>query len=99
MISLAMIELTPIFGILGFFTSVIIFVYMYFSSRHKIRMAIIENDKDMSIFHQMRSSAKNGSLKWGLVAFSAGLGLIVGYFLENLGFPGEVAYFSMIFLF
>ena len=55
MISLAMVELTPIFGIIGFFASVIILVYMFFSSRHKIRMALIENDKDMSIFNQMKS--------------------------------------------
>ena len=89
--------LIPIIAVGGFFTSVIVFVYMFFSSRHRERMALIESGKDASVFDSAKREGKS-ALKFGMVGVMAGIGLILGSMLDRFGMEEEVAYFSMILL-
>lgn len=83
------------------FGTIAFIAYLFFNARHKERMALLEYSKDASVFvpknQRMRSGL--GALKFGLVLVFAGTGLLLSYFLtEVLGFPEELAVFSMIFL-
>ncbi len=89
--------LIPILAVAGFWAAVIIFVYMFFSSRHRERMALIDNRVDAKIFS--RESSQENSLKTGIVAIMAGLGVFIAYLLDRAGLPGVVAYFAVILLF
>ena len=90
--------LIPLFAIVGTFASIIIFTYMYFSSRNRERMALIERDKDASIFaSDGPKSTGSNSLKYGILAISIGLGIfLANYFERNAILDDEVAYFSLI---
>lgn len=61
-------------------------------------MALIEAGKDAGIFKNYREKDKNRPLKLGIVSVMLGLGIFLGYVLEQIGIPGEVAYFSMILI-
>ena len=86
----------PIVAVVGFFGSIILFVYLFFSSRHKERMALIQSGRDAGIFQ--RSSKGEGALKYGLVGFMIGVGILLAHLVERAGLPGVVAYFSMILI-
>lgn len=90
--------LIPLFGIMGNFLAIIIFIYFYFTSRHRERMALIESGRDASIFKRDKDPSTR-SLKYGIVTVMAGLGLVIGTILDKLGMPEEVAYFSMVLIF
>jgi hypothetical protein len=90
-------ELIPIIAVAGFWTAVIVFVYMYFTSRNRIRMALIERDKDAGIFRKTRD--RSLALRNGLVGVMVGVGILLGYQLEQLGVTPFVAYLSMVFIF
>ncbi len=90
--------LIPIIAVGGFFTTVIVWVYMHYSSRHRERMALIETGKDASIFETPKQESKK-SLKLGIVGVMSGIGLFLGSILDRIGMQSEVAYFSMILLF
>ena len=87
----------PILAIAGFFSSIIIWTYMYFSSRHRERMALIESGADATIFKQDRDNSH--ALKYGIVAVMCGVGVLFGNILDNAGLQSFVAYFSMILIF
>ncbi len=61
------------------------------------RMAIIDKGLDPEIFKKESSSAP--TLRTSLLLIGAGVGLILGYFLDRSFDMEEVAYFSMIFIF
>jgi len=77
--------------------------YLYFSSRNKERMALIEKGADASIFFGPRSGKTEGSGKWiltvGVLAIGVALGVLVGAALENAGMDDDVAFPASIFLF
>lgn len=88
----------PIVAVGGFFASVILFIYLFFSSRHKERMALIQSGKDVGIFHATGPNKMENALKYGMVGFMIGVGVLLGYLLETAGLPGVIAYFSMILI-
>lgn len=88
----------PIVSIVGFFGSIILYVYLFFSSRHKERMALIQSGRDAGIFRKDKSGNSWQALKFGMVGFMGGVGILLGYLLERAGLPGVVAYFSMILI-
>jgi len=90
--------LIPLFAILGNFAAIIVFIYFYFTSRHRERMALIESGKDATIFKREKDPS-NRALKYGMVAVMSGIGLLIGAFMKKMGMPGEVAYFSMVLIF
>ena len=83
---------------LAFFASVVLVAYMFYSTRNKERMALIEKGADASLF---RSGRKPFSvLKFGMFFIGVGIGILAGNILAvstNLEEP--VPYFSMILLF
>ncbi len=89
--------LIPILAVGGFFASIIVWVYMHYSSRHRERMALIESGKDANIFEPTRRNRAN-ALKYGIVGAMSGIGLLFGSILESFGMESEVAYFSMTLL-
>ena len=90
-------QLIPIIAVAGFWVAVIVFVYMFFTSRNRIRMALIERDKDAGIFRKSRD--RSLALRNGLVGVMVGVGLLLGYQLEQMGVTAFVAYLSMVFIF
>jgi hypothetical protein len=61
------------------------------------RMAIIDKGLNPDIFKQESSSA--GTLRGALLLIGAGLGLLMGYWLDRSFNMDEVGYFSMLFIF
>lgn len=81
----------------GFFASVIVLTYLYFNSRNRIRLALIDQGKDVSIFRGKTS--RTAPLRNGIVALMSGIGVVMGFFLERSGMPAFVAYLSMVLIF
>lgn len=72
--------------------------YLFFSSRHKERMALLEYNKDAKVF-SAQSLSRFGALKFGMVMVLAGVGLLIAYFMTTLfRIPEEVAVFSMLLI-
>ena len=71
---------------------------IYLSYRKKERMALIQSGRDSSIFGQEKQCYS--TLKWGLLLFGVGLGLLIAEALARYDILSpEVAYFSMAFIF
>jgi len=88
--------IAAIFGIL----------YIFYSTRHKERLALIEKGADASLFNTGKDGAKYGvnwnkfTLKLGMLAMGIAVGIIVGAILSNAGVLEEDAnYPAMIFFF
>ena len=90
-ITLFIISGAVIFGVL----------YVYYTTRNRERMALIEKNADPSIL----KSESNGSfrlfpIKFGMLLMGIGLGILFGSILHATTIlQEEVAFFSMIFLF
>ncbi len=88
----------PIVAIVMFHVTAITFLFLYFSTRHKERMALLEYDRDISVFRGDRIRG-SGLLKWGLVLGFCGLGLLSGYLIETVfNVNEEIAYFSTLMI-
>lgn len=89
--------LIPLLAIGGFFASVIVWVYMHYSSRYKERMALLEYGKDANVYNPPKRES-NKTLKYGIVAVMVGVGIFLGNMLDGLGVMEEAAYSSMMLL-
>jgi len=93
--------------VLGFITAfAMIFgiFYMFYTTRNKERLALIEKGADASLFKTGGSSAGGfgkifGVLKIGLFLIGLGSGVAMGYFVGTLGMHEGASYPSMILLF
>jgi hypothetical protein len=83
----------PIISIIGLFI-MIVYLRKYENAE---RMAMIEKGVSGNLFKNDRDSSL--PLRFSLLMIGGGLGLLVGYWLDNMFGMQEVAYFSMIFLF
>lgn len=63
------------------------------------RMAMIERGVSPELFHQPPRHAASGALRIALLLIGGGLGLLMGYFLDQAFYMEEVGYFSMLFIF
>jgi hypothetical protein len=63
------------------------------------RMAIIEKGLDPQLFKKDKEATPSPVLRWALLLMGAGIGLLVGYFFDDIFRMEEVAYFSMLFIF
>ena len=61
------------------------------------RMAIIDKGLSPDLFKKERSTS--GALRASLLLMGAGMGLLMGYWLDRAFDMEEVAYFSIIFIF
>ena len=75
-------------------------VYLYYSSRNKERLALIEKGAEASIFYGPKSERSG---KWilvvGILAIGVALGVLAGAALESAGMDDDVAFPASIFLF
>lgn len=89
---------TGVVALLSVFGTLVTLIYMYFSTRHRERMALIESGRDAGIFNSIPKGLS--SLKWGLVLTMIGLGLALGLFIDiGQDHDGPIATFPMVFLF
>lgn len=87
------VALISVFGFLSFL------VYMFFSTRHKERMSLIENSKDASLFAN-NTPGHYSTLKWGLLLVSLGIGLGIGLgFDVSMNNEGPLVTFPTVFVF
>jgi hypothetical protein len=86
---------------LGFFASVVLVLYIYYTNRNKERMALIEKGADASLFKaRPRTLPAFPTLKLGMFLVGIGVGILMGNIVETLTrLQPETAYFSMILLF
>ena len=69
-----------LFFLLGSVFTIGFIFYMFFSTRHKERMAVI--DKGGDITYPGQSSNRSSALKWGIVLLCLGIALGVGIFTD-----------------
>ena len=82
------------------FAAVFGIFFLWISSRHKERMALIEKGASAEkIFGDPPQRAKKWILNLGILACGIALGVLVGYGLEHLGMADDQAYPASIFLF
>lgn len=72
----------PAIIMISFFGFAAFLTYMYFNTRHRERMALIESGRDAGIFNKPPTKAGSSSLKWGLVLTMIGLALGIGIFSD-----------------
>ena len=89
--------LIPIIGTIGLFT-MIVFLRKYENDEKMAMIAKgITPPPPQKVSHQVNPSH---SLRWGFVLVGFGIGLLMGSLLESLtNINGEIAHFSMIFIF
>jgi F0F1-type ATP synthase assembly protein I len=63
------------------------------------RMAMIEKGASPDLFNIRKQRNTSFPLRVSLLFIGAGLGLLMGYFLDRTFDMDEVAYFSMLFIF
>ncbi|WP_372947012.1 DUF6249 domain-containing protein [Mariniphaga sp.] len=85
-----------IFVPIGFFLAIFAILYVYWTTRTKERLALIEKGADASIFKTEPS--KYALLKWGIFLIGLSVGVITGFALANV-VNEVVAFFTMIFFF
>ena len=81
-------------------------LYVFYTTRNKERMALIEKGADASLFNTGKEGAKSFinwnkfTLKIGMLAMGIALGIIVGSLMANASVLDEDAsYSSMVFFF
>jgi len=85
-----------IFVPIGFFLAIFAVLYVYWTTRTKERLALIEKGADASIFKTEPS--KYALLKWGIFLIGLSIGVITGFALASV-INEVVAFFTMIFFF
>ena len=80
---------------ISFFLAIFAILYVFWTTRTKERLALIEKGTDASIFKT--ETSKFSLLKWGIFLIALAVGVITGYALSNV--INEVAaFFTMILL-
>ncbi|MEM7548191.1 MAG: DUF6249 domain-containing protein [Bacteroidota bacterium] len=90
--------LIPILVPIAFFTMIVL-LRKY---QNDERIAMIEKGISPGEVSWSQFNGKSqalSSLKFGLLLIGAGLGFLVGYYLDRTFYMDEVGYFSMIFIF
>ena len=87
---------------ISFFLFVFAIVYLYYSTRNKERMALIEKGAEATIFFSSKkgktsSFSKIVFLNIALLLIGIGIAIFIAAFLENMGVHEGVAYPGTIF--
>ncbi len=73
-------DIIPLVAILSLISFAAYFTYLYYSTRHKERMALIESGQNAGIFKT--TPGIYSSLKWGILLVAIGAGLGLGIFFD-----------------
>lgn len=82
-----------IFVPISFFLAIFAILYVYWTTRTKERIALVEKGTDASIFKT--TGSKYMLLKWGIFLIALSAGVITGYALSNV-IHEVAAFFTMI---
>lgn len=97
-----MSHLQPVLIFLIIFGTIFGLAYLYFSTRNKERMALIEKGADADIFFSKKQRTapvwKILILNLSLLLIGIGLGLFTGSLLEHLGLQTQVVYPACILI-
>ena len=85
-----------IFVPLAFFLALFAILYVYWTTRTKERLALIDKGLDASVFKT--DCNKYGLVKWGIFLIFAAVGVFTAHLLAQV-FNEVAAYFSMILFF
>jgi hypothetical protein len=83
----------PIIAIIG---AVIMVIYIR-RFENEERMAMIDKGLDPSLFAKKQRST-SGALRASLLLMGAGIGLLLGYFLDRMFDMEQIGYFSMLLI-
>ena len=72
-----------ILAIIGFFSSIILTVYLFFKTRNQERMEMIRSGISADIIHSNRANTRFQMLKWGFILLFIGIGVFIGAILEE----------------
>lgn len=96
----------PVITFIAFLATVFGIMFVFYSTRHKERLALIEKGADASLFNTGKEGIKSSfswsklTLKLGMLAMGIAIGIIAGAILANLEIMDAGAtYSSMIFFF
>jgi hypothetical protein len=97
----------PTIAFIALFATVFGIMYVFYTTRNKERMALIEKGADASLFNTGKEDKKSFNWSWSKFTLKAGMlfmgisvGIIAGAILSNMGFLDEDAmYPAMIFFF
>jgi ABC-type Fe3+ transport system permease subunit len=92
---------------IALFATILALAYIYYTTRNKERLALIEKGADASLFNTGKMTRPNGGWSWSLFILKSGMflmgiavGIIIGGLLTSLGVLDEgTNYTSMIFFF
>jgi len=82
-----------IFVPIGFFLAIFAILYVYWTTRTKERLALVEKGMDAGIFKGECSQL--ALVKWGIFLIAIGLGVVVGFLLSGV-IDEVVAFFTAI---
>lgn len=86
--------MVPIVATIGAYVMVV-YLRKY---QNQERMAMIEKGVDPKIFNISSRQGTSGALRASLLLIGGGVGLLLGYFLDEAFYMDEVGYFSMLFI-
>lgn len=86
--------MVPIVFLTGIFI-VIIYLRKYDNLE---RMSMIDKGLDPTLFRSRNYRNTSVPLRSSLLLIGAGVGLLLGYWLDSMTYMDEVAYFSMLFI-
>jgi F0F1-type ATP synthase membrane subunit c/vacuolar-type H+-ATPase subunit K len=97
----------PTIAFIAFFATVFGIMYLFYTTRHKERLALIEKGAEASLFNTGKAVRKPINWSWskftlkiGMLAMGIATGIIAGAIIEsNQIMAEEPAYFSMVFFF
>jgi ABC-type Fe3+ transport system permease subunit len=84
--------------IILFICAAVVWIYVR-KFENQERMSMIEKGMDPKSFRLNSTRDTSGALRASLLLIGAGIGLLMGYFLDSTFDMEEVAYFSMLFIF
>ncbi|MBT8232378.1 MAG: hypothetical protein HKO66_01160 [Saprospiraceae bacterium] len=76
-------ELIGLLAVVGFFGSIITFIYMRYKSKHQQRMALIDSGQSADLLVERNLDNKSNALKNGMFFTGAGLGFFTGVLFES----------------
>lgn len=91
---------------IALFAAIFGIMYIFYSTRHRERLALIDKGADASLFNTGKEGSRSGlnwskfTLKLGMLAMGIAVGILVGAILSNANVLDEDAnYPAMIFFF
>lgn len=87
-----------IFVPIGFFLAIFAILYVFWTTRTKERLALVEKGLDAGIFKIDPVRRRLDLVKWGIFLIALAVGVVTGFALSNI-MNEVVAFFTMILFF